>query len=163
MAAPKTIVWYEDPFESSLFAIFFILFWYSIYLLVSLSTIIKDGQILPPDAFQQKYDKTLQDVEQLYVVVMIFFLVNFLMVNYFVFRLIPPQYYTKYLDQNIGMIFILYVFISSAWILSVYNGLNNVSGRGFVSTASTLTLVAALGLIGWYGYTLYKQQKLIMR
>jgi len=151
--------WYECPIPLTIFILFFVLFLYSILVLIQLSNIIKKATEKTREQFENETGHTLKQYTQAYVLNTIFCFLSLLILVYFIYKSIPVSIQESAFSGAVGIFILFVLLIMSSWNIHVFRMIKNQSsGTQTVTITSSIILVIVLLAILLIGVEIYKSQ-----
>lgn len=153
------IEWYRSLPTLAIFGIFFLIFVISVYSCIRISMLIKEGSTMDPDDFEEKYRKSLVDLERAYVFNIIIVILSLIVLLYFVYKSIPfNSPFVYFLTSNAAIfVFALLMLCFSSYNISVLGSIGqNDEGIKSVHTINIVLLVISLIAMCYFGYLLYE-------
>lgn len=149
--------WYECPIPLTIFVIFFILFIYSILVLMQLTGIIKKATEKTQEEFENETGHTLKQYTQAYVLNIIFCFLSLLVLVFFVYKSIPEDIQEGAFSGSIGIAVLVILLILSSWNIHVFRMIKKqTSATSTVVASSAIILTIVLVAIILIGFEIYK-------
>jgi len=147
--------WYRCPLPMTIFIVFLILFIYSIGILIKCSNLIREHSNEGDAAFEAKYGKKINAFTQVYVINMIVMILSLIVLVFFLHKAIPVSRQALFFNEYLGALIVLYMFIVSAWTLSVFNSVKGQE-EGATTGFTAVILVVSMAGLAVYGYQIYQ-------
>ena len=125
------------------------MFIYSIVVLINTSSMIVDKEFS-----EEKYGKSLYNIFLIYIVNLVVTFLSFIVILYFLYKIIPDDYVKGLFNDIVGIVFALYIIIVSSWTISMYQKIQHMNKSivdGFAGAALALSLLILI----LYAYQIY--------